>query len=268
MRQTSNVVAYKGQSEALSNRIKGLSDSHKLSCFLSDLKDEVRLPVKMLHPKNLNEAFGLAKIQEEYLNSSRRSQRPSFDSAKPSILGPRPEGKMESRLKLPLQRFPPAQMEERRRKGLCFNCDENFQPRHHCKSAKLFLLEGLYPFQDSSSNAQLVELDDSEATLLQLDEDKSINSRSESKVGEAEITLYAFLGSPSPGTMRIQGKINGHCLVILIDTGSTHNFVDAAMISVLHLPLDPSVTFEVKVANGASIRTQGVCSNVKVAMQG
>ena len=76
------------------------------------------------------------------------------------------------------------------------------------------------------------------------------------------------MDSPSPGTMRIQGKINGHGLVILIDMGSTHNFVDAAMISVLHLPLDPSVTFEVKVANGASIRTQGVCSNVKVAMQG
>ena len=129
-------------------------------------------------------------------------------------------------------------------------------------------MEGLYPFQDSSSNAQFVELDDFEATLLQLDEDKSIHNRVESKVGEAEITLYALLGSPSPGTMRIQGKINGHCLVILIDTGSTHNFVNAAMIFVLHLPLDPSVTFEVKVANGASIRTQGVCSNVKVAMQG
>ena len=56
--------------------------------------------------------------------------------------------------------------------------------------------------------------------------------------------------------------------MILIDTGSTHNFVDAAMISMLHLPLKPSVTFEVKVASGASIRTQGVCSNVKVAMQG
>ena len=34
------------------------------------------------------------------------------------------------------------------------------------------------------------------------------------------------------------------------------------------MPLDSSVTFEVKVANGASIRTQGVCSNVKVTMQG
>ena len=72
LRQTTNVVVYKGQFEASSNRIKGLFDSHKLSCFLSDLKDDVRLPMKMLSPKNLNKAFGLAKIQEEYLNSSHR----------------------------------------------------------------------------------------------------------------------------------------------------------------------------------------------------
>ena len=64
-----------------------------------------------------------------------------------------------------------------------------------------------------------------------------------------------LLGSPSLGTMRIQGKINGHWLVILIDIRSTHNFVDAAMVSILQLLLDSFVTFEVKVANGASIRT-------------
>ena len=85
LKQTTNVVVYKGQFEALSNKIRGLSDSHKLSCFLSGLKDEVRLPVKMFNPKKLNEAFGLAKIQEEYLNSSCRGQRSSIDYTKPSI---------------------------------------------------------------------------------------------------------------------------------------------------------------------------------------
>ena len=64
-----------------------------------------------------------------------------------------------------------------------------------------------------------------------------------------------LLGSPSPGIMRIQGKINGHWLIILIDIRSTQNFVDAAMVSILQLLLDSFVTFEVKVANGASIRT-------------
>ena len=48
--------------EILSNRIMGLSESHKLSCFLSGLKDEIMLLVRMLMPKSLSEAFGLAKI--------------------------------------------------------------------------------------------------------------------------------------------------------------------------------------------------------------
>ena len=85
-------------------------------------------------------------------------------------------------------------MEERRRKGLCFNCDEKFQPRHQCKFAKLFLLEGLFPFQESCSNVQLVELDDFEATLLPLDGDKFDDNKSDNEKGEAEITLYALLG--------------------------------------------------------------------------
>ena len=64
--ETSIVVSYKGNFKILSNKIVGLSESHKLSCFLSGLKDEIRLTIRMLVPKSLNEAFGLAKIQEEY----------------------------------------------------------------------------------------------------------------------------------------------------------------------------------------------------------
>ena len=48
--QTTSVAMYKAQFEVLSNRIKGLSSSNKLSCFLSGLKDEIRLPIRMLNP--------------------------------------------------------------------------------------------------------------------------------------------------------------------------------------------------------------------------
>ena len=39
---------------------------------------------------------------------------------------------------------------------------------------------------------KLIELDDFEATLLQLDNDKFVDNKSETKVVDAEITLYAF----------------------------------------------------------------------------
>ena len=43
LKQTTSVVVYEGQFKDLSNRIKGLSENHKMSCFLSGLKDIVRL---------------------------------------------------------------------------------------------------------------------------------------------------------------------------------------------------------------------------------
>ena len=52
---------------------------------------------------------------------------------------------------------------------------------------------------------QLVKLDKSDATVLQSNFDEP-----KPKIAEVEITLYALLDSPSPGTMRIKGKINGY----------------------------------------------------------
>ena len=87
MSQTSIVALYTVEFEAVSYRVKGLSPLHKLSCFLSGLRDEIRLPVRMLNPQSLNEAFGLAKIQEEYVWSSRKSIRSHQESGNTSILG-------------------------------------------------------------------------------------------------------------------------------------------------------------------------------------
>ena len=85
LKQTSTAVAYKGNFEILSNRIVGLSESHKLSVFFSGQRDEIRLPIRTLVPKSLNEAFGLAKIQEEYLLSSKKNFKSVVDNGKLSI---------------------------------------------------------------------------------------------------------------------------------------------------------------------------------------
>ena len=79
LRQTTSVSLYKAQFKVLSNRIKGLSTAHKLSCFLRGLRYEIRLLVRMLNPKSLNEAFGLAKIQEEYNWSCRKYSKTQGD---------------------------------------------------------------------------------------------------------------------------------------------------------------------------------------------
>lgn len=41
LRQLGTVEEYKANFEALSNKLRGLSNTYKLSCFLSDLRDEI-----------------------------------------------------------------------------------------------------------------------------------------------------------------------------------------------------------------------------------
>ncbi|KAL4601359.1 hypothetical protein ACB092_11G267500 [Castanea dentata] len=243
LRQTASGPLYKAQFEVLSNRMKGLSAAHKLSCFLSGLRDEVRLPVRMLNPKSLNEAFG--------------------DQGKPSILGapPKPPPLLESKARLPIKRISPAQMEERRKKGLCYNCDEKWASSHKCKNAMLFLLDYVELAQENTnSGVHITELEENGYA----DQIGQVRHDQE----DLEITLYALSGIPTSGTMRVMGKINQRSFVILIDSGSTHNFIDAALVSQLHIHVDTSQILEVKVANGDLIKTQGVCKEVPILIQG
>ena len=83
---------------------------------------------------------------------------------------------------------------------------------------------------------------------------------------EAEITLYALVGSPPPGTMRVKDKILRECLIILLDFGSSHSFIDAAIAIKLQIPIDTSQIFGVKEANGEIIKTKGLCKDVLVVI--
>ena len=163
------------------------------------------------------------------------------DNGRPSILGlPKTESKVESRTKLPLQKLTSSQMEERRKLGLCYNCDEKWQSGHRCKGAKLFLLEEL-PMeveQKPHDGVQLVEIEDDGVLVKQQEENN----------GVARITLYALFGNPSSTTMRVKGRINNHEVVSLLDSASTHNFIDAAILPILKLPIDSSHLLDVKVS--------------------
>ena len=122
-------------------------------------------------------------------------------------------------------------------------------------------MEGVSFSQDlPSSGPQLVELEVDGFVVLPEGQDLLQDT--------PEITLYALVGSLSPSTMRIEGKIQGHCLVILIDTGITHNFLDAGLCSSLKLAIDPVLAFDVKIANGAIVKTLGACQDLQVQVQG
>ena len=117
---------------------------------------------------------------------------------------------------------------------------------------------------NANSGVHITELDDGSGSSVS---DYPLNCQ-ESSVEEADITLYALSGTPNFGTMRVMGKVKHKSVVILIDSGSTLNFVDTSLFSQFHIPVDSSQILEVKVANGEVLRTHGLCKDVSIGLQG
>ena len=62
LRQTTTVAAYQDLFEKLSHQIDGLSEGFLIGNFIAGLKDDIRLDVKIKHPKTLAEAIGVARF--------------------------------------------------------------------------------------------------------------------------------------------------------------------------------------------------------------
>ena len=79
-----------------------------------------------------------------------------------------------------------------------------------------------------------------------------------------EIKLHALTGWSAPKTMQIAIRIDAHDVIILIDSGSTHNFISEHLTNLLRLPVMPTEIFTVWVANGKHVRCQERFEEVQV----
>ncbi|KAF5443243.1 hypothetical protein F2P56_035816, partial [Juglans regia] len=263
LKQSSTVAVYKAQFESLSNRLKGLSDNHKLSCFLSGLKDEIRLPLRLLKPANLNIAFSLAKIQEEFWVSTRRSSKPWGDrNTYPNTTGnqwsaPTHNTAQAPKFPTPMRRVFSSQMDEKRKKGLCFHCEEKWHLGHVCKTPKIYLLQPVEQVGDDKGEEVFYDTTD-------LTDTPPPTTTQEGPI----ITLNALTGTPSPKTMRLYGHIGAASVLILVDTGSTHNFLDPSIVKKTKLQVNNELQLQVQVANGEMVETLGSCNEVVTKIQG
>lgn len=139
---------------------------------------------------------------------------------------------------------------------MCYYCDEKFQPSHRCNRPRLYLLEGLEV--EGLKELEEVEAPPPKAPATEVD-------REEGKL--MGISLYTIGGAPSPKTIRLAGTINHQIIVILIDSGSTHSFVDPNVARKVRLPVHEKSKI-VQVANGDTLPCRGCCKAVSSCLQG
>ncbi|CAL1361375.1 unnamed protein product [Linum trigynum] len=85
---------------------------------------------------------------------------------------------------------------------------------------------------------------------------------------DSTISLHAATGVSGLKTLRFQAQIKGVPIVVLVDSGSTHNFISEAKAEESKLALEPIEPFVVRIANGERLRCEAKCPNVQIEIQG
>jgi hypothetical protein len=143
-------------------------------------------------------------------------------------------------------------MVERQLKGLCYNCDDKYFLGHKCKEQNLFM-----------AISEDISKEDFETSLVSESlEPTDITPPSDPLEVEMTISLNALIGFFAPQTLKLIGYIKHRKVIILVDNGSTHNFIHRCISQETHCYIHAVNNFQIMISNGGSMKCGGHCENV------
>jgi len=143
-------------------------------------------------------------------------------------------------------------MDECQHKGLCYNCDDKYFPGHKCKEKNLFMAI----YEDISE-------EDVETPLVsESPEITDITPPSDPPEVEPIISLNALTGFSTLQTLKLIGYIKHQKVIIMVDSGSTHNFIHCLIAQETHCYIHAVNNFQIMIANGGSMECGGHYENV------
>lgn len=257
---------YQTDFETLANRITGLPPHFLLSCFIYGLKPDIGREIQAFQPISLTHAISLAKLQEDKLNDktpfrhalSSNTQDFNRSSFKPTVTSAPQKPTTQPLKTTSIKRLSPAELQARRDQGLCHNCDDKFVPGHKCKRRFNLLISD--PDEPEPLSNTITQLLAETSTQPTTENEPSLNTES------PQISFHALMGHSIPQTLRLLGQIKKTPPTVLIDTGSTHNFIQEWVAKQLNLSLHPAKPFQVLVGNGEELDCVYMCPNVHIIL--
>jgi gas vesicle protein len=139
--------------------------------------------------------------------------------------------------------------DERKEKGLFFNCDSKYSKGHKCGEKKLFYIDcekEEEQEQEPSQDENVVGISSKELTPM--------------------ISCNALAGISTPQTLKIKGYIKKKKVIVLINSGSTHNFIHYKLAKALNCFVYPVPKFRVMIADGGTINFSRKCNKINLTM--
>ncbi|KAF3791957.1 hypothetical protein EJ110_NYTH12896 [Nymphaea thermarum] len=136
---------------------------------------------------------------------------------------------------------------------------EKWHAGHKCKHFHLY---------------EVIESDEEEEE--EVDTEGTEVAKVEEETEEKEEGLCHALTNNGPNAMKVVGKSNNQKVIVLLDTGATHNFLNSRLAHLVErmskcgqgwlMPTTPQASFNVMVGNGAKLSCNDICKNVNLEM--
>ncbi|KAL5714819.1 hypothetical protein ACHQM5_016726 [Ranunculus cassubicifolius] len=272
-------------------RNPGLTESYFVDSYISGLRDATRHTVFMFHPKTLAEAMSLARLQEATLSATVQPSSTSFRQntqstpfqtyytpSKPSNNNfhntspttfhtpTQPVASHHTPItpQAPIKRvshISQQEMANRREKGLCYFCEELYSSTHKCKQKQVFMI---WPTEeDMTGIKERMGETSAEITTQHTNEQEDSNQNS-----EVSISLNALSGLSDYHTLVFEVTVGKNTITMLLDSGSTHNFLDASTEKKLGCKFVAIPEHAVSVAGGGQLKCKAYCPSFQWSMQG
>ncbi|GJZ40777.1 putative mitochondrial protein [Tanacetum coccineum] len=247
LKQTTSVQVYQDYFEELLNKVE-LNEPYAISLFIGGLKEDIAYAVRMFKPTSLIDVFNLSKLQEVLSNGISNNVHRNGGFVPRNVNNAMPNR--------PFKKLTQQELEEKRAKHLCFFCDQKYTPGHKC-SGQMYSLEVV-------ASEEMFEEDDD----CVLTEQGMVNAIEEEELVRPQISLNAMTGVPSYQTMRVRGYVGKQLLHILVDSGSTHNFLDLSAARKMGCKMRKMCPLQVSVANGQVMSSMYECKDFQWELQG
>lgn len=76
--------------------------------------------------------------------------------------------------------------------------------------------------------------------------------------------MNSIVGITSNKTLKVRGQIREEDVIVLIDSGASHNFVSHDLVRKLGLQVEKGKKFGVMVDNEFTVRGEGICQRVQL----
>ncbi|XP_022008221.1 uncharacterized protein LOC110907566 [Helianthus annuus] len=262
--QMGKLEDYCDEFDLLLNKVT-LPDEYTISLFIEGLKTEIKCQVKMFKPKTLRETYSLARMQNQsnkvmgwggsmsstgysgYKYNSTRTNNLTNIGKQPVLATP--VNSVPTNAIVP-KKVSNKYMDDKRAKGECFFCNEKYVAGHSrvCKGKKQLFLVEVEEYQEGNDEQPIEE--------------------EELIPNVPQISLNALMGIPSYSTMQVVGMVGTRYLYILLDSGSTHNFMSKSLAQKLKCPITKIPNVQVTVADGNKVECVNLCKDFQWVMQG